>query len=162
MKVLEPDMVPLPFNYYRSHPLTSKGWKEIRKTQLARTGGLCEFCGNPGKIIHHEYSYTIIKDPSMSICSISRFVTEFVVSCYRCNEVLHFVWASNTARSERAIEWLMQVRKITQEEARKLVLEKVNLWVSRSQMTPIYGEADRYKLRSDNVYVDTFTGQEVR
>ena len=159
MKLLEPEAIPMQFHYRRSHPLTSKGWAEVRKKELARTGGKCEYCGNSGRIIHHEYEY---KTDSVEN-TIQRIVVGFAVSCYRCNEVLHFVsFASNTARGERAIEHFMRVRGFTELEARNMVLLKVNKWAELCRMTPVYGEADRYKLCSDGIYMDMQTGIEIR
>lgn len=165
MKLLEPEMVPIQFWRRRSHPLTSKGWGEIRKVELARTQSTCEYCGDPGKIIHHEYNYVIQNadaDDETSFGSIRRYMSGFAVSCSKCNLVLHFQFASGTARGEFATTHLQRIRGISETEARQLILKCVNVWVDRCKLHPIYGEADRYLLRSDNVYVDTFTGQEVR
>jgi len=158
LKLLEPEMVPIQFWRRRSDPLTSKGWGEVRKRELTRTGGVCEYCGSPGKIIHHEYEFHISDNTLLDKHVISRFVSGFAVSCYRCNLVLHWQFSSGTGRGNTALQHLMKIRNINETDAWKIVTEKVNVWVKRCQMIPKYGDADRYIFRSDGMYVDTYTG----
>lgn len=47
----------------------SKAWRECRDAYYASKYGLCERCGNPGKIVHHKIYLTPenINDPNISL-----------------------------------------------------------------------------------------------
>ncbi len=135
MKILEPELVPIQFWRRRSHPLTSSGWGEVRKQELARTGNKCEYCGtkyDKGLIIHHEYEFKVeqrdkINSDGSIDTTIQRYVSGYAVSCKYCNLVLHWQFASGIGRSNFAVQHLMKIRNMTEEQARNLILEKVTI-----------------------------------
>lgn len=47
----------------------SKTWRECRDAYYVSKHGLCERCGNPGKIVHHKIYLTPenINDPNISL-----------------------------------------------------------------------------------------------
>jgi len=47
----------------------SKAWKKCRESYIITVHGLCERCGNPGKIVHHKELLTPqnINDPMITL-----------------------------------------------------------------------------------------------
>jgi len=64
----------------------SAEWQRLRTWYIRSVFGLCEKCGNPGKILHHKVFLTPynITDPSVSLNP-----DNLIYLCKDCHELTH-------------------------------------------------------------------------
>lgn len=64
----------------------SKEWKNLRNYIFKRDKGLCQKCGEPGKIVHHKVYLTPnnIHDPNIALNE-----DNLVLLCKDCHEKVH-------------------------------------------------------------------------
>ena len=65
---------------------TSKQWKECRLSYIASVCGLCESCGNVGKILHHKVHLT---RNNINDTNIALGWDNLIYLCKPCHEYVH-------------------------------------------------------------------------
>lgn len=65
----------------------SKAWKKCRQSYFISKHGLCERCGNPGKIVHHKIYITPenVNDPDVTLN-----FDNLELLCQECHNREHF------------------------------------------------------------------------
>lgn len=72
----------------------SKAWKDLRDYIFKKNNGICEQCGEPGKIVHHIIHIT---ESNINNADITLNEDNLMLVCKDCHEKLH----NNSKRTTR-------------------------------------------------------------
>ena len=109
--------------------MTKRGWDIIRKKCYEKANYVCEICGKAGKIhpveCHEIWEY----DDANKIQTL----VGLIALCPSCHMVKHAMRTISVGKEVVLIKQLMKVNNITEEAARKYILEQFEIWQERSK-----------------------------
>lgn len=126
--------------------VTRKEWDILRKASYEKAGHKCEICGGKGK--EQGYSHDVECHEIWEYDDINKIqkLIGLISLCPICHKVKHFGLAQINGEAELAMEQIMKVNQINEEECKKYLHNVFVIWFERS----------RYKWTLDITYVTEF------
>lgn len=113
--------------------VTTAEWDRLRKDSYAKAGHKCEVCGDTGKNQGYRHNVECHEIWQYDDVNKKQTLVGMISLCPRCHEVKHIGLAQIKGRFAEALEQLMKVNDISQEEAMAYVNESFETWAERSE-----------------------------
>ena len=103
-------------------------WEQIRKREIKRAKGRCEYCGAKGKdmLCHEQWTYMT--------STKTQKLTGYKISCRKCNLVLHIGRSSVTGQEGAAYAHFVKVTGLPKSDLERAVENAMVLFDQRSMI----------------------------